>query len=76
MIVYRRSLTSRMLQGSDVAKAYGRALESVYQIKDALDLDSEQAVYHYVKRFVIHEMQESNADAKVVRIKPIVAGMR
>ena len=48
----------RELKGADVTKAYGRTLESVYQVKEALDLESEQTAYYYVKRFVIHEMKE------------------
>ena len=48
----------RELKGADVAKQYGRTLESVYHVKDARDLESEQTAYHYVKRFVVHEMNE------------------
>jgi len=47
----------RELKGADVTKQYGRSLESVYQVKDALDLESEQIAYHYVKRFVVNEMK-------------------
>jgi predicted phosphoadenosine phosphosulfate sulfurtransferase len=48
----------RELKGGNVAKRYGRNLQSVYAVKDALDLENEQTAYNYVKRFVVHEMQE------------------
>jgi hypothetical protein len=47
----------RELKGGEVAKAHGRTLESVYEVKEALDLENEVTAYNYVKRSVVRKMQ-------------------
>ena len=46
----------RELKGGEVAKAHGRTLESVYEVKEALDLENEATAYNYVKRSLVRKM--------------------
>jgi len=48
----------RELKGGDIAKKYGRTIESVYAVKDALDLEREDTAWHYIKRSVPKKMDE------------------
>jgi hypothetical protein len=43
----------RETKGAEVAKAHGRTLTSVYNVKDALDLENEETAYRYVRRFAV-----------------------
>jgi hypothetical protein len=45
------------LKGGEVAKEHGRTLESVYEVKEALDLENETTAYNYVKRSVVCKMK-------------------
>lgn len=42
----------RETKGAQVAREKGRNLDSVYAVKDTLDLSDETTAYNYVKRFV------------------------
>ena len=46
----------RELKGGTVAKAYGRTIQSVYEVKDALDLEKVETAWIYVKRSVPKKM--------------------
>jgi integrase len=46
----------REFKGGEVAKKHGRTLESVYEVKEALDLENEATAYNYVKRSVVRRM--------------------
>ena len=41
----------RETKGAEVAKAHGRTLTSVYEVKDSLDLEQEETAYRYVRRY-------------------------
>jgi hypothetical protein len=43
----------RETKGAEKAKERGRTLDSIFAVKDTLDLESEEAAYHYVKRYGI-----------------------
>jgi hypothetical protein len=45
----------RESKGAEIARAAGRNLESVYLVKDGLDLESEESAYHYVRRFAVQK---------------------
>jgi integrase len=42
----------RDTKGGEIAKAHGRTLDSVYHVKETLDLAKEETAYHYIARFV------------------------
>ena len=46
----------RELKGGTIAKAHGRTIESVYAVKDALDLEREDTAWRYIKRSVPKKM--------------------
>lgn len=48
----------RELKGGEVAKAFGRTIQSVYEVKDTLDLEKEETAWHYVKRSVPKKMSQ------------------
>ena len=48
----------RELKGGDIAKKHGRTIESVYAVKDALDLEREDTAWHYIKRSVPKKMDQ------------------
>jgi len=37
--------------GGTIAKAHGRNLDSIYEVKDSLDLEREETAYRYVRRY-------------------------
>lgn len=41
----------RETKGAEIAKAHGRTLTSVYEVKDGLDLENEETAYRYVRRY-------------------------
>jgi integrase len=42
----------RKKKGSEVARKYGRTLESVFMVKETLDLEREETAYKYIEEFV------------------------
>lgn len=42
----------RKTKGSEVARKYGRTLESVFMVKDTLDLERQETAYKYIEEFV------------------------
>jgi hypothetical protein len=46
----------RELKGGEVAKKFGRTIQSIYEVKDALDLEKEDTAYNYIKRSVPKKM--------------------
>ena len=46
----------RELKGGEIAKKFGRTIQSVYEVKDALDLEKEETAWHYIKRSVAKKM--------------------
>ena len=42
----------RKKKGSEVARKYGRTLESVFMVKETLDLVREETAYRYIEEFV------------------------
>jgi hypothetical protein len=48
----------RELKGGEVAKAFGRTIQSVYEVKDTLDLEKEETAWGYVKRSVPKKMSQ------------------
>lgn len=48
----------RELKGGEVAKAFGRTIQAVYEVKDTLDLEKEETAWHYIKRSVPKKMSQ------------------
>jgi predicted phosphoadenosine phosphosulfate sulfurtransferase len=42
----------RKLKGSEVARKYGRTLDSAYQVKTTLDLERTETALRYIEEFV------------------------
>lgn len=42
----------RETKGAEIAKAYGRNLTAISQVRDGLDLENEETAYRYVRRYV------------------------
>lgn len=42
----------RKTKGSEVARKYGRSLESVFMVKDTLDLERQDTAFRYIEEFV------------------------
>ena len=47
----------RETKGAEVAKAEGRTLKAVYEVRDTLDLENEETAYRYVRRYAVQEMK-------------------
>jgi hypothetical protein len=48
----------RETKGAEVAKKFGRTLNSIYEVKEALDLEDESTAWNYVKRFVAKKQEK------------------
>lgn len=46
----------RETKGAEIAKAEGRTLKAVYEVRDTLDLENEETAYRYVRRYAVQEM--------------------
>ena len=46
----------RETKGAEIAKAKGRTLDAVYEIRETLDLENEQTALRYVRRYAVQEM--------------------
>ncbi len=47
----------RETKGAEIAKAKGRTLDAVYEVRDTLDLENEATAYRYVRRYAVQEMK-------------------
>jgi len=47
----------RETKGAEVAKAHGRTLNAIYEVKDSLDLENEETAYRYVRRYVAKKQE-------------------
>jgi integrase len=47
----------RETKGAEIAKAEGRTLKAVYEVRDTLDLENEETAYRYVRRYAVQEMK-------------------
>lgn len=47
----------RETKGGTIAKAEGRTLKAVYDVKETLDLENEETAYRYVRRYAVQEME-------------------
>jgi integrase len=47
----------RETKGAEIAKAYGRTLNAIYEVKDSLDLENEETAYRYVRRYVAKKQE-------------------
>jgi len=48
----------RETKGAEVARKFGRTLNSIYEVKEALDLENESTAWNYVKRFVAKKQEK------------------
>jgi len=46
----------RETKGAEIAKAEGRTLKAVYEVRETLDLENEQTALRYVRRYAVQEM--------------------
>jgi integrase len=44
--------------GATIAKAKGRTLDAVYEVRETLDLENEATAYRYVRRYAVQEMKK------------------
>lgn len=51
----------RETKGAEIAKANGRTLASVYEVRETLDLENEETAYRYVRRYAVQEMKAENS---------------
>jgi len=47
----------RETKGAEIARAKGRTLDAVYEVRETLDLDNETTAYRYVRRCAVQEMK-------------------
>jgi integrase len=47
----------RETKGAEIARAKGRTLDAVYEVRDTLDLENEETAYRYVRRYAVQEMK-------------------
>jgi hypothetical protein len=47
----------RETKGAEIAKAEGRTLKAVYEVRETLDLENEQTAIRYVRRYAVQEMK-------------------
>lgn len=47
----------RETKGAEIAKANGRTLNAIYEVKDGLDLENEETAYRYVRRYVARRQE-------------------
>lgn len=47
----------RETKGAEVARDRGNTLESVYAVRDTLDLENEETAYRYVRRYAVQEIK-------------------
>lgn len=50
----------RETKGAEIAKAEGRTLKAVYEVRETLDLENEETAYRYVRRYAVQEMKAEN----------------
>lgn len=50
----------RETKGAEIAKANGRTLTAVYEVRETLDLENETTAYRYVRRYAVQEMKSEN----------------
>jgi integrase len=43
--------------GAEIARAKGRTLDAVYEVRETLDLENEATAYRYVRRYAVQEMK-------------------
>jgi integrase len=47
----------RETKGAEIARAKGRTLDAVYEVRETLDLENETTAYRYVRRYAVQEMK-------------------
>lgn len=47
----------RETKGAEIAKTEGNRLMAVYEVRDTLDLETEETAYRYVRRYAVQEMK-------------------
>jgi len=47
----------RETKGAEVARDKGNTLDSVYSVRDTLDLENEETAYRYVRRYAVQEIK-------------------
>jgi integrase len=47
----------RETKGAEIAKANGRTLNAIYEVRDGLDLENEETAYRYVRRYVAKKQE-------------------
>jgi integrase len=52
----------RERRGAAIARKNGRSLDTVYKVKDALDLENEETAYSYVKRYARDVVKEDEEE--------------
>jgi integrase len=47
----------RETKGAEIARAKGRTIDAVYEVKETLDLENEETAYRYIRRYAVQEMK-------------------